>query len=412
MRRLAILVAYGPETRAFVQSGLAERLAERYELTFAATQPDSPALRGLPGELSAAPEAVEPAALTRLRRLRARIHPASLAGLAARASESFAVRLWGGSREWRRWFERQRVDLVLTASYSSARTLPALAAATRLGLPCVVLTNSWKDVHHKPHCGSALAGLGVFAEPERRRFLEANPSFAAFNVRSIGSLHCAALLRAQDLSRQELAEALRLDPRRPFISYVAARDGEGERNVIDKLLDLLEKLEGRPQLVVRLNPMDEAGWTSSYSDRDELVFDRPSWTWDPEREWICPLPADAPRWAALLRHAAAIVSRPSTAAWEAAALGRRTLTVAWGTSRQAWDDAGFEEARSRGWVRGILTDDALETALRLELKSPVKPAATSWTNAVERASAVIETALAPAGPRPLSSAQTVREALR
>lgn len=412
MQRLAILIAYGPEARAFVQSGLAARLAKRYELLFAATHTDSPALCGLPGELHVAPEGVEPITLTRLRRLRARLRPGSAAAAAARTAESVALRTWSGASAWREWLELRRVDLVLAGSYSSVRTLPALAAAARLGLPAAVLANSWKDVHQRPHCAPPLAGLGVFAESERRRFLEANPAFSRQNLRSIGSLHCAALRSRPALSRTELDRGLGLEPGRPFVCFIAARDGDAEQPLIRLLRSRLDRLEGRPQLVVRLNPMDAATWTRDWAGDTGVVFDRPSWSWDAAHEWICPLPSDAPRWAALLGSAAAIVSRPSTAAWEAATLGRRMLTVAWGASRTSWDAADFHHARACGWVRGILSEETLEAALAAEVVAPQAPAAAPPADSVERACAVVESALLPAGlPAPLR-ARAVGEGAR
>ena len=412
-KRLAVLIAYGPEARAFVQSGLAERLSASHELVFAATAPDSPALRSAPGEILQAPQALEPLTLTRLRRLRARTEAASWKDIAARAAESLTARAFGGSPDWRRWFQRQRIALVLAGSYSSARTLPALDAAARLGVPSVVLTNSWKDVHQKPHCGPSPAAVGVFAESERRRSLAANPSFPAERVRSIGSLHCAALLRAEALSPTQLSAELGLDPGRPFLLYVAARDGKAERDVLDSLLGAARTLPGRPQVVVRLNPMDAAAWAEDFrAGRDDLVFDRPSWTWEPEREWICPLPEDAPRWSALLRQAAAIVSRPSTVAWEGAAVERQTLTVAWGRSREAWDAVDFGEARSRGWVRGVLHADDLRAALGAELAQPEPPATPAASGAVELACALVEAALTPRGGRAVLSIPAIGGAAR
>lgn len=379
------MVAYGPEARAFVQSGLSERLAQDYELVFGATDPESPALRDAPGRVVSVPQVAEPAPLARLRRLRARRNTA-----AVRAAESMAARAVGGSGAWRRWLREQRVDGVLAAAYNSARTLPALDSADRLGIPSVVLTNSWKDVHQKPHCGPALAGLGVFAESERRAFLAANPSASAANLRSIGSLHCAALLRAEALPRAALDWRLE----RPFVVYAAAQDGEQERDLVNSLLDLLAVLPGRPRLVVRLNPMDRAEWTERlYGDRDDVVFERPAWSWSPEREWICPLPQDAPRWSSLLRHAAAIVSRPSTVVWEAAAVGRRTVTPAWGASGRAWSAEHFAEARSRGWVRGVAEEGDLQAALAAEIECPQPPAIAPVSNPVERACSMIGAAL-------------------
>lgn len=410
MRRLAILIAYGPEARAFVQSGLAERLAERHELVFAASRVDSPALSALPGELAPAPEGVEPPTLCRLRRLRARLQPTGAPGLAVQAVEAFALRAWGGSAGWRDWFSRHRIDLTLSGSYSSARTLPALAAAARAGLPSVVLANSWKDVHQRPHCAPPLAGLGVFAESERRRFLAANPSFPASNLRSIGSLHCAALLRNEPLSRAELADRLGLDPQRPFVCFIAARDGAAEQPLIRRLLARLRRLEPQPQLVVRLNPMDAADWAADWAGEPDVVFDRPCWSWDPQREWICPLPSDAPSWAGLLSQAAAVVSRPSTAAWEAATLKRRLLTIAWGDAQPAWDAPDFRHARACGWVRGIFSEDSLAAALAEEIASPQPPAVAPPADPVERACAVVETALhrtsfvEPVRARPLGEA--------
>lgn len=412
-RRIAVHIAYGPESRAFVHSGLSDRLIDGgYELVFAATEPNAPELAETPGGALAAPAAIEPRGLTRLRRLRGRFEPPSLPGLAVRSAETALASLRGGDPAWRTWLRRHEIDLLLAGSYSSVRTLPALDAAARLGIGSVVLANSWKDVHKNPSCGPKLAGLGVFAESERRAFLLANPTFAAVNVRSIGSLHGAAAVRAVPTPRRRLCEELGLDPARPFLCYAAAQNGERERGLLDALLRLCARLPGRPGLAVRLNPMDAADWTQAYASNPDIAFQRPRWSWNREREWICPSPVDAAPWSGMLRHAAAVISRPSTVVWEAAAAGRTTITVAWGESEQAWEAADFVEARRRGWVRGVTEQGGLEQALRDELEQPRPPSAAPPGDPVERAARIVETALRPAGGRVPALAQAVREGAR
>ena len=395
-QRLAILVAYGPEARAMAYSGLAERLASSWSVVFAATEPDAPALSAMPGSVLAAPSASPPAWLTRLRRLRARLASRRAAAATVRLGVAAGAWLAGGSSSWRSWLQRRRIDAVLAASHSSARTLPALDAAARLGIPAAVCANSWKDTLAKPCCDARLGALGVFTERERLAFLDANPGFRADRVAAVGSLHCAALVRATPVSRDELLRPNRLNPARPFIAYLAARDGQAEVPRIEALRRALTALPQPPQLLVRLNPMDHGDWVELYRDCPDIGFDRPRWDWRPARDWSCPLPEDSSYWAALLLEAGAIVSSPSTAVWEAAALGRVTLTPAWGEARPSWEADGFREARERGWVQGVDGRDALQAALARELRSPARPADPPADDAVERACALLDQALRPA----------------
>ncbi|MBI1356996.1 MAG: hypothetical protein GC160_21870 [Acidobacteria bacterium] len=410
--RLAILVAYGPEARAFVHSGLAARLADEWELLFAASEPEAPSLAAAPGLRLAAPRAVEPVWLTRLHRLRSRLPAAGSRAFLARAAESAGVRFGGGSSAWKDWLRRHRIDAVLAGSFQSVRTRPALASASQLEIPSVVCANSWKDVPAKPHCGVRLGALGVFTAYEREAFLAVNPGFAPARVEAIGSLHCAALANARPVSREALLRSVHLDPQRPFVCYPASRLGQGDIELIERLLKAISRLPERPQLLVRLNPMDPADWIARFRGRAGIGFDRPRWDWRPETEWISPLPEDGPRWAAQLVDAAAIVSKASTVVWEAAALGRQVLTIAWGDDRTAWDAPDFREARRQGWTRGVTAENALAESLRAELSSPGAPARRPPTDAIERARDLLKSAEGAAVESPPTWAQAATGGVR
>lgn len=392
---IALLVAYGPETRSFLQSGLAERLATRSRALLTTPRPDSPALKIWGGPILAMPEQPEGAAMRKLRAGAARVRGNFAEwGSLARGAERFAGNLVGGSDAWAGFYRRHHVDAVVTASYSSARTLPALQSANNLGLKTIVLLNSFKDVYTQPYAGAPPSALSVFGDREAERFRYANPEYAG-DLRVGGSLHLAAVLsRRGEIGREELCQRLRLDVRRPIVTYCAAAPGSSEDEVdwVRRIAHEAPMWPGHPQLLVRGNPMDE---THRFDGVEAPVW-RPAWEWRRGRDWCCPAPHDAPLWSAALEQSALCISSPSTVTTEFVAAGKPVLNLcgpeAW---RRLWFADAYADVREQGWATSIFDMAELRSATGRALDGQLEPPRPDFmrADAVGNASAMIESAL-------------------
>ncbi|MEZ5362578.1 MAG: hypothetical protein R2748_09670 [Bryobacterales bacterium] len=143
--RLAFLIAYGPEARAFLQSGLAERMAQHCEVALVATRPKSAAFEQCPFPVWQAPSSEEESWVERTRaRCRAVRRRSKLLGRAALLIERMAGRVAGGGA-WTSFLEQQDIGALVAASADGRRTVPALQAAVNLGKPAMALLSSWRD---------------------------------------------------------------------------------------------------------------------------------------------------------------------------------------------------------------------------------------------------------------------------
>ena len=378
---IAFLIAYGPEMRAFVYSGLVERLARRARVLLVSASPANTI--GL--EAVEFPDVRESALTERLRGVSRRLRSAGVSSAAT--WERRAARTLGGSAAWRELFETHKVGAIVTASYASARTLPALQSASNAGIPTVTLLNSWKDVHAKPYAPAPPAAVGLCSRSERRRFLAANPDFED-GLFETGSLHLSAAARCRGrLGRADFCSRFGMDPARPLVIYSAAagKAAGGEDDWIQALGEMCSRDRSRPQLLVRANPMGpERRFPAG-------VVWRPDWAWSAERDWCCPSLDDLRLWSAALDHMDACVCPPSTVTMELAYAGKPAINLTGEPEWQRlWNAPFFAEARRGRWATPITGFEGLERALRDALsgrgESPIGP---PRADAVERAEALL-----------------------
>lgn len=355
---IAVLIRYGPEARAFLYSGLVDRLQTLRPVTLFAECPGSAAFEGVSAPVHPAPTDDEGRFMERIRGAARRLRGQGVR--IASTWERGAARVLGGVRAWREAFRRRRICCVLATSYSAARALPALQTAANLGLPSIVAVNSWKDVFDKPYAAAPPAALAVAGKGEVARFRAANPGFRGL-LEEAGSLHLNALARARGrVDEATFRRRLGLDPLRPIVLFSAAAGPAGipEERWIEALADICEGLPDRPQLLIRANPMDPgrrfpcgAVW-------------RPDWEWSAERDWCCPLPGDAAMWTAAINAASSAVCAPSTTALEFAWAGKRVVNLGGEPCWDAlWSAPHYAEARRRGWVVRIDSVDELRRAI-------------------------------------------------
>lgn len=371
IRRPALLVGYGPEARAFLQSGFYEGLVRLgMQPVVFSYKPLCPAFADVPNEaLRQFPQAAETKGLQRLRNFSRRVQGRGMTGWTERTMASFV----GGSAAWRNVFAEAHIDALICASSNSVRTLPALQTAANLGLPSIVLENSWKDSPRRAYAPTTPTVVGLTTHAAAQAFTAGNRMGLRQEV--CGSLHLSALAVAPQLNRIQLCARLGLDTARPVVCFSAARAevGSAESRWLTYLWRCFSSIEAarRPQLLIRTNPMDCPNRFAELEGLRDLVVSRPLWDWDAEGDWCCPLPEDASLWVSVIQLSALNISLPSTVTMEFAAFGRPVINVVLDRyGRELFDSSFYSEARKNGWARAAASLPELAQAVLQQLKTP------------------------------------------
>lgn len=454
-KRLAFVIAFGPEVRAFVHSGLLASARQHYDVVIVTSQPQSRAFEGLDVPVVPMPQAVEPPflAMMRQRSRRARIMwlenigragvvPQRLASPngtkarlkrfflkhralpdAVRAVEKVSGRLMGTHADWAALYRQHAIDGVVLATYSAARVIPALQTAHNLGLKTFIVLNSWKDVFVNPTLHVLPDRALVWSMGAARQLQLANNSADAANAangddagrfRVVGSLHFQTFFEQPRgvIDHRRFCERLGLNPERPFICYTAAAPtAQGnEESILACLLDAIRcgDVARQPQVVLRLNPMEDGSrFDSLRANYPELVVERPEWEWNKRDDWCCALRSDMDLWLSTVVHSALNISIASTVTLEFAAVGRPVINVCFDlpdaqplerSNRRFWEADFYRDVRESGYAAPAYSfEEMIRLASQyLEGQKTPPPADGLFEarNAVERVVAAIDEVMA------------------
>ena len=416
-----VILAHGPEVRAFVHSGLLTRLQRSARVVLFCRVPDSPTVLSVRDlQVHAMPDCRERRLLGKLRSLALRAQQRALLNqgraiwrhylppdrsvsserqsrrssplrailrrnlaYAIARLEFVAGRALGSVSDWKRLYRSSGVTHVMAASYASPAVLPALQTAANLGLMRLVITNSWKDVYTTTHVPVPLDAIVVQHEQAARDLIEANPRYLTPRILHVAeSLHLQPFRTPpQQMDRSSFCGRFGLDPARPFICYSAAspRSVEREENIVGALAEAFarpsEKLS--PQILLRLNPMEDGSRFVSLAARyPDIRTQRPDWEWEPEIDWCCARETDVQTWVATIFHSSLNVSIPSTVTLEYAEMKRPVVNVCFDlpenqpierSARRFWESEFYRLIRNDGAVVGSFSLGELLANVRAAL---------------------------------------------
>jgi hypothetical protein len=367
-KHIAFLIAYGPEVRAFLHSGLALSLADTFKVSVIARFPKSAAYHGLKNiAVLPMPEAKEGWVVRRSRAWarEAKAHllesrgrkkwrhylPPAVAGRNPRcsglkslfasaggtasltAAERLCGRSLGGSRGADHLLKEAGIDCLVASGFSSPIVTPFLQSARNAGIKSVVLTNSWKDVYVSPHVPVAPTRLAVCNANARDCLLEANPDLEPGTVSVAPSLHLQRFLKPDGiLSRLEFCNRAGLDPAFPILCYTAASPSavQNEEAIVALVAGALSegRLPRHTQLLLRQNPMEDGSrFSALIKECKQVVAQKPKWEWDAVADWNCPLAEDLTMWTSTVFHSTLNISVPSTVTLEFLAMHRPVVNV-------------------------------------------------------------------------------------
>jgi len=434
MRLVLIVLEQGPDIRQFVQSGLAADLAHDARIVWALGHQAS--ARQLPGtdekiQLSDIAPAL-PAPLRLISRLAERACNARQERQSGRsqwmnfldtlraqktsplkqrldavvscapvyrglmALEKIMYRLWPLSRNQ---LGALRPDTIVLSNHATPAACGLLWCAQRSGIRTVVMQNSWKDAYARAHIPVAPDVFVVPLQGAADLLRRANPGLVS-EIQVRDTLHTTQLADPGSLMERDAFCALYgLDPARPIICLSAAAPNavHCEPEIVSKLVS---HLDDGPQILIRLNPMEDAPerW-QALAQRPGVILQAPDWDYSPAEKWSAPRPEDGQIWASTIAHCAFNMSVPSTVTRDFLLFGKPVVNICFdarldGTDPESnlryWNAPFYEAYRDHGliWPSFSLEDlvqnvkEALEAEVGTTGRPPHSTAAENRAHAV------------------------------
>lgn len=370
-KHIGILVAYGPEVRLFLHSGLLRKLAEKYKVSIITPYPLSKAFTVLQErddiQIIRMPLQQESALLRRLRRQVAKLHNGWLESLGrkkwqhalpsspsisskdvrrflpestvmkilvkyASATERLVARGIGTDQNWHLLLKKLQISGLIAASHTGSKVIPALQTAYNIKVKTVIIHNSWKDTFVNAHLPISPSAVLVWDQNSASLLQQMNPWCKETLIKPVGSLlleffHDPSTV----LSKGDFYAKTGLDKNRPYICYTAASPlaTQHEERIIQFLAKAIaeNKITGSPQLLLRLNPMEDGNRFRQFLNSSDVIIQKPLWEWIPDKDWCCPLLDDQKMWISTIFHSSLNISLPSTVTLEFASLERQVINV-------------------------------------------------------------------------------------
>ena len=235
-----------------------------------------------------------------------------------------------------RIFESMKPSMLFCSNQRAAAVVPAVLAATKLGIPTVAFIFSWDNLTSKARNAASFDYYLVWSDLMRQELRHFYPDVPAERIVIVGTPQFDTYREKGLLwSRHEFFERIGADPSRKLICYSGGdcsiyRD---EPEFVRILLEFVRagRIEGRPQVMLRPCPVDEgsryAGVRASYP---ELIYRQPMWVHTNPGNWACSLPdrSDVQFLANLTHHADINVNLASTMTLDFAIHDKPVVNVA------------------------------------------------------------------------------------
>lgn len=260
--------------------------------------------------------------------------------------ERTASRVFSNSTSWADLYRRTRPALVFNGSHVHSRVaIPAVQAATWLGIPTATFLFSWDNLTSQGRIMPAYDHYLVWNEEIKAQLLELYPRVRDDQVWVTGTPQFDFHFQAENhWSREELCGRIGADPSRPFVLYSTgmAEHMPGEPRIVEQIADMLADMDdlGRPQLVCRVYPKDQTGrFDELKARRPDILFPAARWV----ASWLTPTVDDSRLLTNSVRHAAVGINVASTVSLELAMFDRPVINV--GYNPPGMDDVRVPYAR-------------------------------------------------------------------
>lgn len=378
MRRILIVLENGPDIRQFAHSGLAADLVREARVTWALGHKTSERqlpetdekirlsdiAQPLPGPLRLISRLAERACNAHEQRrgghgqwvnfldtLRARKTSAMKQRLDALLShapvhrvlvalERLLFRVWPVPRSA---LASLNPDTIVLSNHATPGACGLLWLAKRSGIRTVVMQNSWKDSYARTHVPVAPDVFIVPLQEAADLLVRANPGLSA-GIQVRDTLHTTQLADpGKIMGREAFCALYNLDPARPILCLSAAAPNAvlGEPEIVS---DLVSRLKGGVQLLIRLNPMeDKPDRWEALAKQPRVVLQTPDWDYAPAGKWSEPRSEDGSIWASTIAHCAFNISVPSTVTRDFLLFGKPVVNICF--------DAGLDSTNPESNLR-------------------------------------------------------------
>jgi hypothetical protein len=205
----------------------------------------------------------------------------------------------GKVKEAEAWLRRDRPDVLLCSHQRPPIIIPVVLAAKQLGIPTACFIFSWDNLTSKGRIAAPFDYYLVWSKLMRNELLRYYPDVSEERVRVVGTPQFDPYVDSEMLwDRGEFFRRVGADPNRPLICYSGGDRGTCPEDP-EHLAVLMEGIEsgqiaGRPQVIVRANPVDDPMRYDNVRSRfPEMIFAQPAWLKSSSGHWAGVLPTEA-----------------------------------------------------------------------------------------------------------------------
>ena len=249
-------------------------------------------------------------------------------------------------------------SILFCSNQRAGAVVPAVLAATKLGIPTVAFIFSWDNLTSKGRNAASFDYYMVWSDLMRQELRRFYPDVPAERIIVVGTPQFDPYRDAHMLwSREEFFQRIGADRSRKLICYSGGdctiyRD---EPEFVRTLLELIRagRIANRPQVILRPCPVDDGSrYAAVRAAYPELIYRLPEWLHPEPGNWAASLPlrSDIQFLANLAHHSDINVNLASTMTLDFAIHDKPVVNVAF--------DPGFRrpwERRSRIFITGSNT---------------------------------------------------------
>ena len=210
---------------------------------------------------------------------------------------------------YRALFQRTQPSLLFCTNQRPPSILPAVLAATSLGIPTATFIFSWDNLSSKGRIAAPFDHYLVWSDQMRKELLQFYPSVSSEQIHVLGTPQFESYGdKSLLVSREEFFKEIGADAKRPLICYSGGDTSicpEDEEHV-RILMELIQsgKIKGQPQVLLRPSPVDEGSrYARARRDFPKLIYAPPAWVQTDPNDWAAFFPsAEDVRFLANLTH--------------------------------------------------------------------------------------------------------------
>ncbi len=267
------------------------------------------------------------------------------------------------TRRYESLFKKLKPSLVFNGSHIHSRNaIQAVQAAQWLGIPTATFIFSWDNLTSQGRITMPYDYFLVWSEPLKRQLLEMYDWVNEDHVFVTGTPQFDFHFRPEFyLDRDEYCRQIGADPERPIVFYATgmANHMPGEPEIVEHIADMLETMEAKPQLMVRVYPKDQTGrFDELKKRRPDILFPEVAW----EAAWLTPKAEDSYALVNALRHCALGINVASTVSLELCMFDKPVINVGYNPESVGADVLSYADYYEFDHFKPVVESGAVEVA--------------------------------------------------